>query len=197
MLRFVFSLGLLCLTATHCLAQTLYVTDLLRLSVNEQVKSGGKTVTTLNSGDPITVLERQPGYAKIKTRDGKVGWAKSAYLVTDKPARLIVNEKEQELAEMKERLAQALIDTKSARVEAEKYRKTLQTTEKSSQQQLAHLQSIQQQNQRYASSTKIYARSVPIKIFLITGIILFLIGIWLGWYIMDYRQRKRHGGFRI
>jgi SH3 domain protein len=197
MIRFVLSLGLLYLMASACLAETLYVTDLLRLSVTEQPQSKGKLVTTLSSGDPLTVLERQPGYAKVQTRDGLSGWAKSAYLVADKPARLIVAETQNQLDQIKEQLSRARENEKSASSDAQKYQQLLQTSEKTVLQQNEQLENIQQQNRKYISSTREYARSVPIKIFLIAGILLFLIGILLGWYIMDYRMRKRHGGFRI
>jgi SH3 domain protein len=183
--------------ASACVAETLYVTDLLRLSMTEQPQSKGKTVTTLSSGDPLTILERQPGYAKVQTRDGLSGWAKSAYLVADKPARLIVAEMESQIAQMQEQLSAALKNAKTAQDDAQKYQQLLQTTQQTLQQQNEQLENIQQQNQEYASSTRKYARSVPIKIFLIAAILLFLIGILLGWYIIDYRLRKRHGGFRI
>jgi SH3 domain protein len=197
MIRFVFSLGLLFLMSSASVAETLYVTDLLRLSVTEQPQSKGKTITTLSSGDPLTVLERQPGYAKVQTPDGLSGWTKSAYLVADKPARLIVAEIQDQLEQIKEQLTQALANEKAATSDARKYKQLLQTSEKTIQQQNEQLEQIQQQNRNYVSSTREFARSIPIKIFLIAGILLFLIGILLGWYIMDYRMRKRHGGFRI
>ena len=112
MIRFVFLLGLIYLMSSACVAETLYVTDLLRLSVTEQPQSKGKTVTTLSSGDPLTVLERQPGYAKVQTAEGLSGWTKSAYLVADKPARLIVAEMQNQLEQMKEQLSQALENEK-------------------------------------------------------------------------------------
>ncbi len=197
MTRLVVSFALLFMIANTCVAETLYVTDLLRLNVSEKPQPGGKTVTTLNSGDPLTVLERQAGYVKVQTRDGLTGWAKSAYLVADKPARLIVAETQEKLTQTQEQLSQAREDAKSAQGEAVKYRKAMQTAEETLQQQNSQLENIEQQNRKYAFSTMKYASSVPINIFLIAGILLFLLGILLGWYIMDYRLRKRHGGFRI
>jgi SH3 domain protein len=178
-------------------AETLYVTDLLRLNVHEEPQSKGPLITTINSGDPVTILERQPGYAKIQTSDGQTGWAKSAYLVADKPARLIVSDMEQQLIQMREQLSAAQKDTMTARKDAEKYHNLLKTTEKTFEEQNVQLRNIQQQNEKYEIFSTKYASSVPIKIFLIAGILLFLIGTLIGWYIMDYRIRKRHGGFRI
>ena len=195
--KLVLSLGLLFLITKTGLAETLYVTDMLRLSVNEQPKSQGKLVTTLKSGDTLTVLDRQPGYAKIQTVDGLVGWTKSAYLVVDKPARLIVDEKDQQLTSLQAQLADVREQAKEARIEAVKFQRILQNSEKTVQMQNAQLENIQKQNQQYATTTEAFSKSIPMNIFLIAGGILFFMGLLLGWYIIDHRIRKRHGGFRI
>jgi len=179
------------------MAETVYVTDLLKLNVTEAPKSQGKTLTTLSSGDPLVVLERLPGYAKIRTTNDIVGWTKAAYLVTEKPPRLIVAELKKRLTELENQTAQAKKNAQIAQSNAEKYQQMLQTTEQTAQQQSEELKKLQQKNQAYESSMDQYQTSIPMNIFLIACALLFLIGISLGWYIIDYRQRMRHGGFRI
>ncbi len=182
---------------TPGMAETVYVTDLLKLNVTEGPQSQGKTLTTLSSGDPLVVLERIPGYAKIRNADNVIGWTKSAYLVTEKPPRLIVNELKKKLADLQKQAAQVNKNAQIAQTNAAKYQQMLATTEQASKQQSEELNKIRQKNQKYESSMDQYQTSVPMNIFLIASALLFLIGIFLGWYIIDYRQRMRHGGFRI
>jgi len=197
MAKCLFAFCLISLFTAPVLAETVYVTDMLKLNVHDEPQSKGKTLTTLSSGDPIDVIERLPGYAKIRTTAGIVGWTKSAYLVTDKPPRLIVNELQEKLGHLQEQATQANKKAQTAIINAEKYQQLLQSTEQSSKQQTETLKKIQQENQEYESSMDQYESSVPMNIFLIVCGLLFFIGILLGWYIIDYRQRMRHGGFRI
>jgi len=181
----------------YSLAETAYVTDLLRLSVSDLPQPGGKKVMTLSSGDALTVLERQPGYIKVKTEGGQVGWAKAAYLVYDKPARLIVSQMETQLDEMQTRLTKANHHAQSANRQVEKTQGLLQTAEKDVLHYQNLLDQMKQQNQQYESSMAQFETCVPLTILLIASFVCFLLGIYISWYIIDYRLRKRHGGFRL
>jgi SH3 domain protein len=196
MTRIVILFSLLALSG-HCLAETAYVTDLLRLSVSKLPQPGGKKVMTLSSGDAVTVLERQPGYIKVKSQDGKIGWAKAAYLVYEKPARLIVSQLETQLEGLQKQLTEANNNAQSASDHAEKLQGLLQTAEKNSLQHQNLLDQLKQQNQQYESSMTQFETCVPLTILLIASIVCFLIGMYISWYIIDYRLRKRHGGFRL
>ena len=68
-------------------AETVYVTDILQLTMHEKQNSQGRLLRSLSSGTQLELLERSGYYAKVRTLDGLVGWTKAAFLVTDKPAR--------------------------------------------------------------------------------------------------------------
>lgn len=196
MTRIVIIISLLALSGlSH--AETVYVTDLLRLSVSDAPQPGGKKIMTLSSGDALTVLERQPGYIKVKAEDGQIGWAKAAYLVYDKPARLIVSQMATQLAGLQQQLTTANNSAQSANKQSEKIQGLLQTAEKDSIHYQNLLDQMKQQNQQYESSMAQFETCVPLTILLIAGFVCFLFGIYLSWYIIDYRLRKRHGGFRL
>jgi len=178
-------------------AETVYVTDLLRLNLYEQAKSQGSVIKTVISGEALEVLERLPGFAKIRTTDGIIGWTKSAYLVTDKPPRLIVTNMEQQLSKMKKQLKTANVDKKTALVKAKKYQQLLSTHKAKTKSQSSLLEKLQLQNQEFEKSMQTYKSSVPMNAYLISVLVFFILGIGLGWYIIDYQIRKRHGGFRI
>ncbi len=177
-------------------AETVYVTDLLRLNLYEAPRSQGKIIKTITSGDALQVLERQPNYAKIKTTDGTTGWTKSAYLVPDKPPRLIVSQIEQQLVSLKRQTANAIKEMKTAMENAEKYQQILHSSESNSKSQNAQLQKLRKQNNEYVKSMKTYGASIPLNVYLLSLLLMLTIGIASGWYYVDYRIRKRHGGFR-
>ena len=71
-------------------AETVYITDNLRLGLHKLADTSDRPFRTLESGTELEVLERSRNYARVRVTDGTVGYVKSAYLVTDKPARLIL-----------------------------------------------------------------------------------------------------------
>jgi SH3 domain protein len=80
-----------------------YVTDILRLGIHQAQDTSDRPFQNLLSGTELTVLDRVPNYAHVRTNDGQEGWVKSAYLVTDKPVQLRVAEMEAEIETLPKR----------------------------------------------------------------------------------------------
>src|SRR5512138_174913 len=96
-----------CGWATLASAEQAYVTDSLRLSVYATADGSGDAIETLSSGAGVDVLERDSGYARVRTAAGREGWVKTAFLVAMKPARARVAELEAEIADLKNDVASA------------------------------------------------------------------------------------------
>ena len=107
-----FTIGLVILVAmpAAALAETAYVTDNLRLGLHQAEDTSGKAFRTLESGQAVEILSRGRNYAHVQLPDGVQGYLKAAYLVFEKPAKLIVAETQAE----NEDLARQLEDTKRA-----------------------------------------------------------------------------------
>ena len=73
-------------------AETAYVTDNLRLGLYDSESVSGRAAQTLESGQEMEILLRATNVANVRLPDGTTGWVKSAYLVDEKPAKLIVAE---------------------------------------------------------------------------------------------------------
>lgn len=179
------------------IAETAYVTDQLRLGLHRAEDTSDRSFRTLQSGQELEILSRNRNYAQVRLPDGTVGYVKAAYLVTDKPAALIVSETQAEI----ERLQQDLARTKAQfagpaeTIEAlEQQVEELQVRLQAGDRRIAELE---EQNDRYASRQEQFRFSLPASwVAGATGVCLvagFLLGLW--W--IDYRSRKRHGGFRI
>ena len=86
MIRLALGLLLLSLTAGAA-AETMYVTDELRLGVHEASDTSDQAFTFLVSGDAVEVLQREGFYARVRLEDGREGWARSTFLVSEEPAK--------------------------------------------------------------------------------------------------------------
>ncbi len=86
------ALLLLIVSPFAAMAETAYVTDNLRLGLHEAADTSDRSFRTLESGQELEIITRDRNYANVRLPDGVEGNVKAAYLVFEKPARLIVAE---------------------------------------------------------------------------------------------------------
>ena len=179
------------------MAETAYVTDQLILGLHRAADTSDRAFRTLESGQEMEILTRNRNYAQVRLPDGTEGYVKAAYLVTEKPAKLIVNESQAE----SERLQQELDNLRAAFAEPADTIETLERQLDEHQAEIteaqARISELTEQNEDFAARQDQYKYSLPVKwvggalaVVLLAG---FLGGLW--W--TDYRSRKRHGGIRI
>lgn len=185
---------LLCSTAA---AETLYVTDQLYLGLYASKEASGRPLSTVVSGTPLNVLERGARVAKVRTPDGSVGWVKTAYLVADKPARLIVSQLQAQTDTAKKQLAAARKRERAAEARATELQQKTATATRLTSRQSADLQQLREQNQDYRQQAAAYATSVSLPWYLLTSVLALAAGFAAALLWVDRRIRKRHGGFRI
>jgi SH3 domain protein len=99
-------------------AETLYVIELLYVSVNSAPDGSGERVGQIKSGDQVEVLERQDEQARIQLPSGEEGWVKASYLSADPPLREQVTARTQEVEKLRKEKAQLETDLASARTAA-------------------------------------------------------------------------------
>jgi hypothetical protein len=85
------------LLAATAAAATAYVSDELVLGVYAEQDGQGQRLTTLHSGADVDTLAVNGEFTQVRLSDGTVGWVKSTYLTTRKPATTRVKELEEEL----------------------------------------------------------------------------------------------------
>lgn len=179
------------------LAETAYVTDMLRLGVHRAEDTSDEAFVYLNSGDALEVLERNRFYARVRLPTGEVGWVRGAYLVDEEPARRRVNQLEQErdtLASELETLKATVSDRLARLDELEAEAKA---RAEASRGERAELEDLRSTNTKLTRSLQRYRFSVPVN-WLLGAILSCLLAGSLGtWWWLDRRSRRRHGGFRI
>lgn len=178
-------------------AQTAYVTDNLRLGLHRAEDTSDRSFRTLESGQELEILSRNRNYAQVQLPDGTQGYVKAAYLVDEKPAKLIVSETRQELESLQAevtRLEESFAEP-AATIASLEQRLAESTGELDSAQE--RIAELREQNDDYAERYSQYKYSLPLK-WVGGAIIVCLLGGFLaGLWWTDYRSRKRHGGIRI
>ncbi len=190
-------IGVLALLPIVAAAETAYITDNLRLGLHQAEDTSDRAFRMLESGQQLEIISRDRNYANVQLPDGTSGYVKAAYLVDEKPAKLIVAE----TAAERDALAAELEETKRAfagpaatidglKGEAATLTEKLAGAESEVAALQAENASIQGMKERYKGSLPLSWVGAAIGVCLIGG---FLTGLW--W--LDHSSRKRHGGVRI
>jgi len=185
------------LLAAPVSAETLYVTDILRLGIHQAPDTSDRAFSTLVSGTPLEVLERSSNYARVRPPDGREGWVKSAYLVDEKPSRLRATELEAEAGQLNDDKAAAV----AAREAAEKALADLQASIAADSGSATALrqknEKLTAENDSFRSRMNAFRGSVPLSWVGIALVVALVAGFLAGLWWLDFQSRRRHGGFRV
>lgn len=190
-------IGILTLLPMIAFAETAYITDNLRLGLHQAEDTSDRAFRMLDSGQALEILSRNRNYANVRLPDGAQGYVKAAYLVEEKPAKLIVAETIAErdsllaeLEETKRAFAGPAATIQGLKDEAADLTSKLEDAETSIADLTRENASIQGLKEQYKGSLPLTWVAAAIGVCLIGG---FLMGLW--W--VDRNSRKRHGGIRI
>jgi len=184
-------------SASLATAETAYVTDILQLGLHAAEDTSDRPFRNLQSGTELEVLTRVPNYALVETANGEQGWVRSAYLVTEKPARLRVSEVETALEIMREELETAQMARQEAEQEATRLGLNIQARANSSEAVLDTLERLKIEAEDYEQRLETYRGSIPLA-WVVAALVLALIGGFVGGlWTLDTIIRRRHGGFRV
>ena len=192
-----FIIGVISLLPLLAVAETAYVTDNLRLGLHQAEDTSDRAFRFLDSGQPMEILIPGGNYANVRLPDGTEGWVKSAYLVDEKPAKLIVAETiaerdalAAELEQARQAFAEPAATINGLKNDAAELTTELENARLQVEELQTEVESIRGMKERYRGSVPLNWVGGAILVCLIAG---FLGG--LKW--VDYRSRKRHGGIRI
>lgn len=182
---------------TLLMAETAYVTDILRLGLHRAEDTSDQPFRTLVSGTELEILARTTNFAHVRAADGQEGWVKSAYLVLDKPAQLKVAETETEIASLRAELDRAKIAQRTAEQQLDQITEQIGAAASSSNAVEATLGRLKAENADFEQRLERYRGSVPISWVLGALAVTLVAGFAGGLAWIDYTSRRRHGGFRI
>ena len=188
---------LILLAPTFSIAETAYVTDVLRLNLHAAADTSDRPFRVLESGQAFEVLSRDRLYAHVQLPDGVQGYVRAAYIVYDKPAKLIVAETQAE----SERLAGELEELRLSFAEPAAVIGSLEQEKATLSAELDETRSritdLEEENAGHRDRAAQFKYSLPISWVGGATALCLIGGILLGLWWTDYRSRKRHGGIRI
>lgn len=192
-----YGLVLLLLAPFAASGETAYVTDNLRLGMHQAPDTSDRAFKTLESGQELEILTRNRNYAQVVLPDGTQGYVKVAYLVPDKPAKLIVNETQAAYEQLQQQFdaTKEQFSVPAATIAAlEQQVSERQAELAASTEQISVLveenEGFKQRQARFQFSLPLPWVGGAMGVCLLAG---FLVGMW--W--LDSRSRRRHGGIRI
>ncbi len=85
-------------------ARSIYVNDNLRVGVRPEPSSQVAPFSVVVTGMRLEVLEQQPGYLKIRTNKGEVGWIKDIYVSDQPPAVMRIEKMKARYQDLKQQM---------------------------------------------------------------------------------------------
>jgi SH3-like domain-containing protein len=90
---------------------TRYISDVLKINIKNNIEKPYEVVASVQSGDPVQILQEEGNYLRIETADGKQGWIAKHYVRNDPPRTLLIKQLKQEVADLQGQLSAKLAST--------------------------------------------------------------------------------------
>jgi len=183
--------------STGVFAETAYVTDNLRLGLHQAADTSDRSFRTLESGQAIEIINRNVNYAHVRLPDGVEGYLKAAYLVYDKPAKLIVAETQAKVDQLEQKLAdlQEAFAVPGATIAS--LEQQLAESQANLDSMTASAAELNDENTKYKMRHDQFKYSLPLSFVGSAMAVCLFVGFLGGLWWTDRRSRKRHGGFRV
>jgi len=155
------------------LAETMYVTDRLHLSLRNAPNPEGTSLMLLQSDTKVEVLETEGKWAKVTVESGRTGWVMKRYLVKDVPKSVIVEQ-------LKGQIEDSKIIPDRLRKKNASLRKEIDTLKKQ----------IDQQKIRLEITTKGNTLKTLKQIY-VTGIVALVAGLIVGYLVRSLVKKPK------
>lgn len=179
------------------LAETAYITDNLRLGLHQAADTSDRQFRTLESGQVLEILSRDVNYANVRLPDGVEGYVKAAYLVFDKPAKLIVAETQAAADSLQGELEELKAAFAAPAATIETLQQQLDTSTAAIESRDSEVAALSAELSDFRNRQDAYKYSLPFKWVGGAMFVCLLAGFLLGLWWIDQRIRSRHGGVRV
>lgn len=85
-------------------ADTQYVSDMLVLIIRDNPAKDANILGSLQTADPVEVLEASDRFMRIRTQEGLEGWVQKNFITPGKPKAIIIKEMKNEISQLKAKI---------------------------------------------------------------------------------------------
>jgi hypothetical protein len=213
---------LVALACAPVMAQTetesLYVIEMLVVSVNSAADGSGERVGQIESGDRVEVLEREGEQARVRLESGQEGWVRATYLSASPPMREQLKARTDEVEKLRQEKTKLEADLAGAKKAAnaataaaaaavaappvaasvpppEPARDPVREPEPAGTDETGD--STRNDNPPIFNEGGLFPSRPSWVAALIASVITLGVGFALGWRVLDRRIRAKYGGLRI
>ena len=209
----------ICITSMVVHAEVAYVTDKIKIGLHQEPSNESPIIKLVPSGTKLNIIERENDLIYAEEPEGVRGWVNSQNILNSKPGRTKVIELEKKILtlqneskksisneELEKKLNTERLKVGELQVELTNIKSKAGNIE-SNEKLLAdinHLKNANKQliNQLESSGivsdengNQISSKNSSVKF--MSFMIIFIFGVIGGILILDFINRRRHGGFRV
>ena len=112
-------------------ADSMYVTEIMSVTMRTGPGTQNKIIAILNSGEKLDVIEKGEGWSQVRLSDGKEGWVLTRYLTTQTPTRPLLENLEKKHEKLMEKFRVSDEENTGLKMENKELKSKLkETTEK-------------------------------------------------------------------
>ncbi len=141
-------------------AETLYISDFLRITMRTGPGIDHKIIEMIKSGQTVTVLEQGPEWTKIQLPTGKEGWVLNRFLTPKPPSGLLLKKLEEKHAELSLQVTTLIDENERLRNENQKLDAELKTNSSNLKEVTDSYQKLKSGSAEYLDLKSIYEKMV-------------------------------------
>jgi SH3 domain protein len=149
----------LCLFATTIQAETMYISDNLRITLRSGPSSGNKILAVLESGQIIDVVKKGDEWSQVRMANGKEGWALSRYLSPEPTHNLKLERLESKHKNLMAQAATLIEENNRLEAENKEFRAQFEITQQQLQQTSTEFETLKSEASEYIALKANYARA--------------------------------------
>ena len=221
----IFFVTLACFSIAEVCAEQVYVIDKIKIGLHQEPSNQSPIIKLVPSGSELTVIERDNDLIHVEEAEGVRGWINTQNVQSKRPVNIEIekltteNEKLQgeitllkqnnnqsvSNADLEQELKTERLKVGQLQVELTNIKSNTENFE-SSEKLIADIDQLKNANQQLveqleSSGMKVNDNQNNVQTkndsSFTAFIIIFILGSAAGAFIIDYLNRRRHGGFRI
>ena len=149
---------ILCLFATSIQAKTMYISDVLKITLRSGPSTSNKILAVLESGQIVEVVNPGEEWTQVKTADGKEGWVLSRYLTPNATHNLRLERLQNKHKNLTAQATALIEENNRLKAENKEFRTELETTQNQLQKTNTEYETLKSEASEFISLKANYER---------------------------------------